>query len=201
MAINTLYLDGGIQKNANRIYNLQKPKNIKLEKMFQQPVFLLLQEKIYKSKFKLKFHFDKYKYFVTELREVNSFLRGRYFNLIVRNIIGVKNYKLKYEIRKFEPGNYTLLHDSYKEQPGTDFILDFSRDERSYGGYIAYMTKREELLQIKSAPNALSFVKRDKGVMKYTKYVTHQQKNPIIQVVGNIFAKKSLNSFGKKSDS
>ena len=103
--------------------------------------------------------------------------------------MSIEKFRIKYEIRKFEPGNYTLLHDAEKEKPGIDFVIDFSKSSEKFGGYTIYLTETEELLILKPSPNTISFVQREKGVMKYVKYITHQQKYPIIQVVGNIFKK------------
>ena len=188
MAINTLYLDNGILKSASRIYSKQNPKNIRLDNFFQPAVFQLLRKKLHNSKYKLKFHPYKCRYSTTKLSEIDSFLEGRYFDELIKKILNIKKYKLKYEIRKFEPGNYTLLHDADKEIIGIDFVVDFSAlGKKCFGGYIAYLTETEELLQLNPSSNTLSFVDRKNGVMKYTKYFTHQNKNPIVQVAGTIF--------------
>ena len=187
MAINTLYIDKGILKSAGKTFNNQNPRNIRLEKFFQPSVFYLLQRKLHNSEYSMKFHPYKYKYFITKSKEIDSFLNGRYFRSIVNAILKIDRYEIKYEIRKFEPGNYTLLHDAEKEQPGIDFVIDFSKESKTYhGGYTNYLTESEELLQLNTCPNALSFVERNKGVMNYTKYFTHQNKNPILHVFGTI---------------
>ena len=189
MAINTLYLDNGVVKSIKNIYNKNNPKNIQLENFFQKAVFLLLQNKLHNSKYQLKFHPYKYKYFIAKSKEINSFLKGRYFDDLIKKMLGIKKYKIVYEIRKFEPGNYTLLHDFEKEKPGIDFVIDFSKDKKDYGGYITYLTESEELLQLNPATNTISFIERKKNVMKYAKYVTHQNKNPIVQAAGTVFRK------------
>ena len=188
MAINTLYLDGGVLKSANKTYNNQNPKNIRMENFFQKAVFQLLQNKLLNSKFSLKFNPEKYRYFTAKSKEIESFLKGRYFDLMIKSILGIKRYKLEFEIRKFEPNCYTLLHDTEKEKPGVDFIIDVSQNAKNYfGGYATYLTEAEELLTLIPKSNSLSFVERKGGIMKYTKYYTHQNKNPIVQVVGTIF--------------
>ena len=187
MAINTLYTDNGVMKSARRAFESQTPKNIRLENFFQKPVFRIIQKKLYLADYTEKFDPEKYFYSVTTLKEIDTFLKGRYFQDIVLKATGKKALKMSYGIRKFERGNYTLLHDAEKEKPGIDFIIDFSRQCRNFGGYIKYLTSGEELLQFDSVPNTLSFVKRKKGVMKYTKYLQHRQKFPIIHVIGTIF--------------
>ena len=189
MVVNTLYLDAGILKSARTIYNKQNPKNLRLENFFQKPVYALLQKKLEKAKYSLKFHPYKYKYSIAKVKEVNSFLNGQYFAKIIKTIIRFKKSKLKYEIRKFERGNYTLLHDAEKEKPGIDFILSFSKNNNNFGGYNVYLTEHVELLQLEPFPNSISFVERKKGVMKFMKYVQHRQKFPIIQIIGTVARK------------
>ena len=189
MAINTLYFDNGILKSARNTYKKQAPKNIRLENFFQKPVFLLLQHKLHNLKYSLKFHPYKHKYRITKLKEIDSFLNGRYFKQIIEKILKMKNFKVKYEIRKFEVGNYTLLHDAEKEKQGIDFVLDFSKNAKNFGGFAVYLNEKEELLVLNPFPNTISFIERKKGVLRYTKYATHKQKEPIVQVTGTIYKK------------
>ena len=189
MAINTLYLDNGVISSIKETYNKQRPKNIRLEKFFQSPVFLLLQKRLCNSEYSLKFSPYKCKYSITHLKEIDSFIHGQYFKKIIEQIIELKNYKIKYEIRKFEPGNYTLVHDSEKEKAGIDFFIDFSKNGRNYGGYTSYLTETDELIALNPMQNTISFIERKNGVMRYTKYVTSQQKYPIVQVSGTISKK------------
>jgi len=187
MAINTIYLDGGVLKSANRTFSSQAPKNIRLEAFFQKAVFKLLQNKLHNAEYSLRFHPYKYKYFTANSKEIDSFLKGRYFDLMVKKVIGLNKHKINYEIRKFEPGCYTLLHDAEKEKEGVDFIIDFSKLDTYFGGYTTYLTETEELLTLSPKTNTLSFVERKNKVMKYTKYLTHRNKAPILQVVGTIY--------------
>lgn len=187
MAINTLYLDKGVLKSAAKTYSSQNPNNIRLDNFFQKAVFMLLQKKLHNARYSLKFHPYKYKYNTAKLKEIDSFIKGRYFKNSVNKILGIKNYKINYEIRKFEPGNYTLLHDAEMEKPGIDFVLDFSKGNKSFGGHTAYLTEKEELLKLIPKPNTLSFIERKKDVMKYTKYFTHKNKHTVLQIVGDIY--------------
>ena len=187
MAISTIYLDGGVLKSAGNIFDKQNPRNIRLENFFQKAVFTLLQDKFYNSKFSLKFSPYQHKYFIARSKEMDSFLKGRYFDLMAKKIIGLKKYKISWEIRKFTPGCYTLLHDTEKEKPGFDFIIDFSKPGNYIGGHTTYLNESEELLILKPKPNTLTFIERSKGIMKYTKYFTHQNKNPLIQVTGTLY--------------
>ena len=122
-------------------------------------------------------------------KEIGLFLNGKYFKNLVKEILKIQNYRLEYEIRKFESGCYTLLHDAEKEKPGIDFVIDFSKNDEYIGGYTTYLTEYQELLTLNPKPNSLSFIERKKGLMKYTKYFTHQNRNSIVQVVGAIFKK------------
>ena len=186
MAISTIYMDSGILEKAGEIYSRQYPKNIRLENIFQKPVFMLLQKALYNSKFKLRFHPYKCKYFTSKSKEMRAFISGKYFKSLIEKILNLKNCKIKHEIRKFEHGNYTLLHDADDERPGVDFIIDFSKPTKSFGGHTVYLSQKEELLILNPSPNTLSFVDRRRGMMSYTKYVQHRQKYPILQAAGTI---------------
>ena len=187
MAISTIYLDGGVLKSAGNAFNSQNPRNIMLENFFQKAVISLLQDKLAHSEFSMKFSPYRHNYLITKSSAIDSFLKGGYFGLMVRKILGLDKYKLSYEIRKFAPGCYTLLHDKEKEKPGIDFIIDFSKPGDYVGGYVTYLNESEELLILRPKLNTLTFVERGKGMMKYTKYFTHRNKNPLIQVAGTLY--------------
>lgn len=190
MVINPLYVDRGVLKSAKRIYRSQQPKNIRLDNFFQPAMFSLLQKKLFDAKYKTKFHPYRHKYSTAMIKEISSFLKGRYFADIVKSILNSGDCKIKHEIRRFGPGDYTLLHDTEREQAdvdaGVDFYLDFSKPCKNYGGYTVYLTETKELLQLNPCPNTLSFIECGKGVMSYTKYVTSRQEYPIVQVVGRV---------------
>ncbi|MBI4140346.1 hypothetical protein HY485_00770 [Candidatus Woesearchaeota archaeon] len=186
MAINPLYKDIRVLTQAKEKYKQETPNNIRLQAFFQPAVFALLQKKLLQQKYTTKFHPYKYHYSTTKMPEIEQFLRGTYFQTIVANLLSIKKYNLHYEIQRFKAGNFTLLHDTEKEQPATDFIIDFSTTETSNEGYTKYLTEREELLQLNPCPNSLSFVERNKTVMHYIKYITHKQKEPFIFVRGTI---------------
>ena len=189
MVINTLYFDEGILKSARKAYVGQSPHNIRLENFFQKSIFSLLQKKMHNLNYHLKFHPYKHRYLTAKSKDINFFLNGRHFKNLIKKIFGIKKFKIEHEIRKFEPGSYTLLHDAEKEKPGMDFVIDFSKSSESFGGFTVYMTETEELLILKPKPNTLSFIKRDKRIIKYTKYVGHRAKHALIQVVGTITKK------------
>jgi hypothetical protein len=190
MAINTLYSDFGVLKSARKAYKKQNPNNIRLENYFQIPVFNLLRNKIIAAKYTLKFDPEKYKYHIASVPEINSFLGGKYFHIILSTILGVENLNFAFEIRKFCCSNYTLLNDSYNERPGIDFVIDFSKKWDGFGGHTTYLTKTKEILHLNPVPNSLSFVERNKKSMRYIKYVQHMQKEPLYFVVGTLFKQK-----------
>ncbi len=186
MAINTIYLDNGIAKDISKNYNLQDPKNIKLEQVFQDAIFNLLQKKIESAKYQLKFDPYKYRYYYSNVKEISSFLTGRYFSWLVSEILGFKRYTIEHELRRFDGGCYTLLHDTEKEKPGIDFIIDFSKEKHLGIGQIRYSTENEEILTVDFSPNSISFIERRKSVMKYVKHVPSKTKCPIIFVQGTV---------------
>lgn len=186
MAINTIYLDNAILKRANGIFNSQNPKNIRIVNLFQKSVFLLIQKKLLAADFKIKFTAFKYMYHAAKLKEIDSFIKGEYFRHLVRGITGIGKFKIKYEIRKFGAGDYTILHDEAAATHAIDFIIDFSEEKSSNGGHTVYLSRDEELLHVAPEPNTLAFIEKRRSIMKYTKYVNHNQKKPILQVAGMV---------------
>ena len=185
MVLNRLYLDKNIVAKAREVYAKEKPKNIRLDQIFQPTIFKLLQEKLFTAAYKLKFNPLRFKYQTAKVKEVDSFLKGYYFKELVLELLNLKKYNLTYEIRLFEPGNYTLLHDAEKELAGIDFILDFSQDAKNASGCIKYLTSDEELVELDPKKNTLSFVERKQNIMRYVKYVNHRQ-TPRILVMGTL---------------
>ncbi len=187
MVLNTLYLDAAMLRKAREIYLKETPHNISLETFFQPVIFTLLQQKILSSAFARHFHPYKFNYYTAKNEALQHFLNGSYFQKLIGEILQIQKYTFSYEIRKFEPGCFTLLHDDLPhEPPGIDFVINFSEAAPTHGGYIQYVDAAQELVKVVPSPNSLTIVGRPKGVMCYTKYVAHQQKFPLLYVAGTI---------------
>ncbi len=186
MAINTNYMESKNLINISKLYKDNVPNNIMLNSILQDKVFNLLSNKVSHSIFSSKFDPYKYRYSMASCKELDSFFYGVYFESLVKNILNIKKYSIVYNVRKFESGNFTLLHDSENSSDGIDFIMDLSRTLERNGGFINYIDSKGELLHIVSKPNSLSFINRSKGSLCYVKYVNHKQIDPIILVCGTI---------------
>ncbi|VDI51714.1 Hypothetical predicted protein [Mytilus galloprovincialis] len=84
------------------------------------------------------------------------------------------------EVRKWNHGNYTLIRDT--DCTTADFELDSLLHiccegwSEEYGGFTSYIAKGEdeELLSVYPTENSLSLVYRDKGTLKFVKYLNHK---------------------------
>ncbi|XP_044125949.1 prolyl 3-hydroxylase OGFOD1 [Bufo gargarizans] len=84
------------------------------------------------------------------------------------------------ELRHWEHGHYTMIHDQDPERQ--DFALDLllfcgCEDwEAEYGGFTSYIAKEEdeELLTVYPENNCLALVYRDKETMKFVKHINHK---------------------------
>ena len=95
------------------------------------------------------------------------------------------NPRCAFEVRKFEPGCYTLIHDYDGEvldqNPKLDvkyyFNHTFAANDKA-GGCTYYIVKDEdeELLTVEPEDNSLSIVYRDEATVRFEKYCnsTHQ---------------------------
>ncbi|XP_068115951.1 prolyl 3-hydroxylase OGFOD1 [Hyperolius riggenbachi] len=84
------------------------------------------------------------------------------------------------ELRHWEHGHYTLIHDHDPERQ--EFALDLMwfcgcEDwDTDYGGFTSYIAKEEdeELLTVYPEDNCLALVYRDKETMRFVKHVNHK---------------------------
>lgn len=81
-------------------------------------------------------------------------------------------------VRRFAPGDYTLLHDDLIDDGGLDIVLDIGS---SNGGDAVYCFEDETLKRDKRLGNVLRIVFRDAGVVSFVKYVTAKDE-PFYQV-------------------
>ncbi len=190
MVINTFYQDKSNIKDIKLSYNKNYPNSIMLKEFFQVPIVKLLSGKLNSSVYKLEFDPYKYKYFSTVSKAVDSFIYGIYFDNIIKNVLSIKNFKINYNITKLEHGCFTLLHDSENISHGVDFFFDFSYSNIRNGGFIRYQDDKSEILELKTLPNSLSFVNRSNKILRYIKYVSHKQDDPIILVIGSLIKNK-----------
>ncbi|XP_069822069.1 prolyl 3-hydroxylase OGFOD1 [Dendropsophus ebraccatus] len=84
------------------------------------------------------------------------------------------------ELRHWEHGHYTMIHDNDPERQ--EFALDLllfcgCEDwETEYGGFTSYIAKEEdeELLTVYPENNCLALVYRDKETMRFVKHINHR---------------------------
>ncbi|MDO8656562.1 MAG: hypothetical protein Q7K45_04950, partial [Nanoarchaeota archaeon] len=83
---------------------------------------------------------------------------------------------------------YTILSDSSVEEPGIDFIFDFTHDwDDKSNGYIFYKDEEGNFISLPIAADMVAIVERKEGVQKYVQYVNHYaQKSRRLLVMGEI---------------
>ncbi len=107
--------------------------------------------------------FFKSKNFIKYLEEISD------FDLIFKSI----------NLRMYEKGDYTLLHDEeLRNDDYLELIYDLSDElEDDEGGILTYVTKFEEVFYLSSFFNSLTIVYRSSDLMSYLKYMNHKSKN------------------------
>jgi Rps23 Pro-64 3,4-dihydroxylase Tpa1-like proline 4-hydroxylase len=77
------------------------------------------------------------------------------------------------ELRKFERGDYTLIHDKFLPPVGLDMLFTMPTGEwkEEYGGMTHYLIEKEPVLSLEPQMNTLNLVYRDEGVYKFVKFV------------------------------
>ncbi|XP_071973713.1 prolyl 3-hydroxylase OGFOD1 [Engystomops pustulosus] len=84
------------------------------------------------------------------------------------------------DLRLWEHGHYTMIHDNDPERQ--EFALDLflfcgcEEWETEYGGFTSYIAKEEdeELLTVYPENNCLALVYRDKETMRFVKHINHR---------------------------
>ncbi|KAJ2315876.1 putative component of NuA3 histone acetyltransferase complex [Coemansia sp. RSA 2704] len=82
------------------------------------------------------------------------------------------------QVRRFDRGHYTLVHDQAQEPTGLDVTLSLSPKQwiDAWGGATHYIADKDELLRISPQANSLSMVMRDDGTLRFVKYLNHTTK-------------------------
>ncbi|XP_036296267.1 prolyl 3-hydroxylase OGFOD1 isoform X1 [Pipistrellus kuhlii] len=82
------------------------------------------------------------------------------------------------ELRHWQPGHYTLIHDNSKTEFALDLLLYCGCEgwEPEYGGFTSYIAKGEdeELLTVNPENNSLALVYRDRETLKFVKHINHR---------------------------
>lgn len=82
------------------------------------------------------------------------------------------------ELRRWQTGHYTLIHDNSKTEFALDLLLYCGCEgwEPEYGGFTSYIAKGEdeELLTVNPENNSLALVYRDRETLKFVKHVNHR---------------------------
>lgn len=82
------------------------------------------------------------------------------------------------ELRHWNTGHYTLIHDNSKTEFALDLLLYCGCDgwEPEYGGFTSYIAKGEdeELLTVNPENNSLALVYRDRETLKFVKHINHR---------------------------
>jgi len=112
------------------------------------------------------------------LHTLQTLFQSKKFSNFLYSLTNVSTNSCYGEIRNFNHGSYTLVHDHALEPHGIDvtfFCLDEKETEwdENWGGQLVYMDRDDELLTVFPSKNSLLCVFRDPGVMRFVKYINH----------------------------
>ncbi|KAI9142024.1 Oxoglutarate and iron-dependent oxygenase degradation C-term-domain-containing protein [Paraphysoderma sedebokerense] len=117
------------------------------------------------------------------IKELYNLLSSPPFLRLLSSITNLSFSMLRSSIRRFIPGNYTLIHDHFKEPLGLDFTLyvfppspsNHSPEwDEEFGGGMYYLAEGidEVLCSVIPKENALCLVLRDEGVRRFVRYIS-----------------------------
>ncbi|KAJ2583251.1 putative component of NuA3 histone acetyltransferase complex [Coemansia sp. RSA 1836] len=109
-----------------------------------------------------------------------EFLRSASFARLITALTSIDVTAVSQQLRRFDRGHYTLIHDQVPEPFGLDVTLSLQPKEQHiewdgdlWGGATHYIADKDELLRITPESNSLSLVLRDEGTLRFVKYLNH----------------------------
>ncbi|KAJ2016247.1 putative component of NuA3 histone acetyltransferase complex [Coemansia sp. S85] len=113
----------------------------------------------------------------SKLSALLAFLRSSSFARLLAKLTSIDTVAAAQQLRRFEHGHYTLIHDEVQEPFGLDVTLSLQPTktewEDSWGGATHYIADKDELLRITPEANSLSLVLRDEGTLRFVKFLNH----------------------------
>ncbi|CAG8486789.1 6800_t:CDS:2, partial [Scutellospora calospora] len=109
---------------------------------------------------------------------IYNFFKSTIFTSYLAQITRYNISRISSEIRQFQSGDYTLIHDQALDAVGLDITLCCIEEDwnNEWQGGTHYVAREEELLTIWPKKNTLSVVVRDAGTMRFVKYVNSKNK-------------------------
>ncbi|KAI9472834.1 putative component of NuA3 histone acetyltransferase complex [Coemansia sp. RSA 989] len=109
------------------------------------------------------------------LSKLLEFLRSKAFAEFLTASTSLELSQVSQQVRRFDRGHYTLIHDQALEPLGLDVVLSLApgKWDDGWGGTMHYIADKDELLQISPKANSLSLVMRDEGTLRFVKYLNH----------------------------
>ncbi|KAJ2231794.1 putative component of NuA3 histone acetyltransferase complex [Coemansia sp. RSA 1722] len=136
----------------------------------------------------------------TDIRELAGFLRSDSFGRFLASVTSLQLVDASQQVRRFNKGHYTLIHDQALEPAGLDVTLSLmppvpkedphAEWDESWGGATHYVADKDELLRISPDSNSLSLVLRDEGTLRFVKYLNHMAPRDI-QEISMVFTEQN----------
>ena len=174
-----------INQNYLNKYNLEiikkqfsKYKMIRLGFFIENKLYKKLKREIQKEKFEKKKIADKFSYSAcSSAKSIKNIFNSDELKFVIESILNKKINKIKLEIKKFQHGNYTLMHDSNINKDNLKFYLFICNSwNPKWGGNKVYIKKEKSYV---FSPNGNSFIliRNEKNSKNFIQYINHQARN------------------------
>ena len=188
--INKLYLElQTVQKIKQGFLSKDDFPSVVLFKFLERDIYMKLREQIIRLYYRKEVVRTSHSYAVAELPStLSKVFNGKEFFDFCSSILNKKVKQIEAKAYSFTWKDYTILSDKTVEEPGIDFIFDFTHDWDEKGnGYIFYKDEEGNFISLPIAADMLVMVQRKEGVQKYVQYVNHYaQKNKRLLMMGKI---------------
>lgn len=202
--INTDYLDAKAQNRIQETFLEQS--SVELRQFIQPSIYAQIQaeldtnQSLWRPKSApahLCHYLELDPHPLSTLHALCRFLRSSVFAHFLHSLASLDFTEITQQVRRFDPGHYTLIHDQALDPDGLDVCLSLNPptlgvwDDQAWGGATHYIADTDELLRIVPKPNSLSLVLRDEGTLRFVKYLNQRAPDSGCRDIAMVFVEPS----------
>lgn len=180
MVINKHYQNRKEQEKIKQLFQKNKDfPSASLLQFFEPAYYHKLEQEIKSLKYQHQKNLLTHSYHkAVPNPKIISLLNSREILTFMEFLTHKKIKKINAAIYSFSWKDYLLLHDSKTEQPGIDFIIDFTSEwDDHWGGNIIYVNGKGDYFSLPITANSVHIINRKAGTQKFLKYINHHAIN------------------------
>ena len=174
--INDSYKSASLIEQMREHFEQSQPRMIRLNDFFVGNVYKKILNELKSAEGMRVKVADRYSFTLLELQMFDDVFSSQTFMTFLGAIIGKQIAKINYQIRSFEKGDYTLLHDSEAILGRVEFFFVFAEKWKgNAGGMKVYIQKKGEgkpvIFPVEG--NSFSIIDKKDDMHSFVKYVNN----------------------------